>query len=54
MVYAGWRIRNPFVDVAGKDYFYDAVLWGVENGVVKGMDETHFRAGDGLHPCTGA
>jgi PTS system fructose-specific IIC component len=42
-VYAGWRIRNPFVDVAEKDYFYDAVLWGVENGVVKGMDETHFE-----------
>ncbi len=29
--------------MAGKDYFYDAVLWGVENGVVKGMDETHFE-----------
>jgi len=42
-VYAGWRIRNPFVDVAEKDYFYDAVLWGVENGVVKGMDEMHFE-----------
>ncbi len=42
-VYAGWRIRNPFVDVAEKDYFYDAVLWGVENGVVMGMDEMHFE-----------
>ena len=34
---------NPFVDVDASAYYYDAVLWGVENGIVKGMDETHFE-----------
>ena len=34
--------KNPFVDVAEKDYFYDAVLWAVENQVTNGTDATHF------------
>ena len=34
---------NFFTDVHAEDYYYDAVLWGVENGIVKGMDETHFE-----------
>ena len=33
---------NPFVDVAEGDFFYKAVLWAVENGITKGIDETHF------------
>lgn len=30
------------MDVAEKDYFYDAVLWAVENQVTNGTDATHF------------
>ena len=33
---------NPFKDVKKADYFYDAVLWAVENGITNGMDATHF------------
>ena len=34
--------RNPFSDVSTSDYYYDAVLWAVKNGVTVGTDETHF------------
>lgn len=34
--------KNPFVDVSSGDYFYKAVLWAVENGIVYGTDSTHF------------
>ena len=34
--------HNPFEDVKETDYFYEAVLWAVEQGIVKGTDETHF------------
>ena len=34
--------KNPFVDVKGSDYFYDAVQWAVAQGVTSGTDATHF------------
>ena len=34
--------ENPFEDVKPGDYCYEAVLWAVENGITKGVDETHF------------
>lgn len=34
--------ENPFVDVKGGSVYYDAVLWAVENGVTKGVDNHHF------------
>ena len=34
--------ENPFVDVRTTDYYYKAVLWGVEKGIIFGTDETHF------------
>lgn len=34
--------QNPFVDVADDAYYYNAVLWAVENGVTSGIDKTHF------------
>ena len=34
---------NPFVDVKESDFFYDAVLWAVENGITAGADATHFN-----------
>ena len=33
---------NPFVDVKQSDFYYDAVLWAVENGITTGTDATHF------------
>ncbi len=35
-------IDNPFVDVAETDYYYDAVMWAVENGITNGVSETSF------------
>ncbi|GEM_PF-6480455 len=34
---------NPFLDVKTTDYFYKAVLWAYENGVVKGVTTTQFK-----------
>ena len=33
---------NPFTDVSTSDYYYDAVLWAVENGVTNGTSATTF------------
>ena len=38
----GHGTRNPFRDVSGGRYYYDAVLWAAENGIVYGTDSTHF------------
>ena len=32
----------PFTDVKAGSYYYDAVLWAVENGITKGTSETAF------------
>ncbi len=37
---------NPFTDVAASDYYYDAVLWAVENEVTNGITETTFGPND--------
>ena len=34
---------NPFVDVKSADYFYEPVLWAVENGITNGADASHFN-----------
>ena len=34
---------NPFVDVKENDFYYNAVLWAVENGITNGADATHFN-----------
>ena len=34
--------NSPFVDVKSSDYFYEAVLWALENGVTKGTTATRF------------
>lgn len=34
---------NPFVDVPAGAYYYDAVLWAVQNGITTGVDATHFN-----------
>ena len=35
-------IRNPFTDVKKSDYYYDAVIWAVENGITAGTSATKF------------
>ena len=41
----------PFADVPVGSYYYDAVLWAVENGITKGTSETRFSPDD---TCTRA
>ncbi|MBQ2920304.1 MAG: S-layer homology domain-containing protein, partial [Oscillospiraceae bacterium] len=36
--------ENPFVDVPEGIYYHKAVLWALENGITKGIEETHFGA----------
>ena len=46
------RARSPrFTDVPASAYYYDAVLWAVENGVTEGTNATTFSRGCRLHPC---
>ena len=35
-------IQSPFVDVKPKHWYYDAVMWAVENQITAGTDATHF------------
>ena len=41
----------PFTDVPAGSYYYDAVLWAVENGITKGTSSTTFSPDD---TCTRA
>ena len=34
---------NPFTDVNPTDYYYDAVLWAVANGITNGTSNTTFH-----------
>lgn len=34
--------NSPFVDVKKKDWYYNAVMWAVENKIVGGTDPNHF------------
>ena len=36
---------NPFTDVSANDYFYNAVLWAVENGITTGASADRFAPG---------
>ncbi len=38
--------ENPFIDAAAGDYYYNAVLWAVENGITQGLTETTFAPND--------
>ena len=42
-------LANPFTDVKEKDYFYEPVLWAVENGITTGTSKTTFSPDK---PCT--
>ena len=43
--------ENPFEDVSEEDFYYQAVLWAVENGITAGKTATTFAPND---PCTRA
>ena len=43
--------ENPFVDTDPEGFYFDAVLWAVEEGITVGTDENHFSP-DG--PCSRA
>ena len=45
------KARMPFGDVKQSDYFYDAVLWAVEEGITTGVTETTFAPNE---QCTRA
>ena len=36
------REENPFLDVNETHFYYDSVLWAVENGITNGVDLDHF------------
>ena len=40
------RAENPFKDVKKGAYYYDAVLWAVEQGITNGTSETTFSPGE--------
>ncbi len=42
---------NYFVDVPTNSYYYDAVLWAIDQGITVGTDSTHFSPNDS---CTRA
>ena len=43
--------ENPFKDVKSEDWYYNAVMWAVENGITGGTSATTFSPDD---PCTRA
>ena len=45
----GHSTSNPFWDVPSGSYYYDAVLWAVENGITTGKTTEKFAPKD---PCT--
>ena len=47
----GYSMVNPFVDVTSDRYYYNAVLWAVNNGITRGTTATTFSPDA---PCTRA
>ena len=39
------QTENPFKDVFEEDYYYDAVMWAVNNGITEGTEEDMFSPG---------
>ena len=40
------KAENPFTDVKAGAWYYDAVLWAVENKITSGMGDNKFQPGD--------
>lgn len=45
------KLVNPFVDVKKSAWYFNAVIWAVDQGITSGTDETHFSPNA---PCTRA
>ncbi len=43
--------ENPFTDVVRDDYYYNAVLWAVEQGITEGTDGTRFSPEETVTRC---
>ena len=43
--------KNPFADVPAGEWYTEAVLWAVAEGITDGVDETHFAP---MSDCTRA
>lgn len=43
--------KNPFTDVRAGGYYYDAVLWAVQNGITAGMDYGAFDPDTACSDC---
>lgn len=41
-----WEFVNPFTDVPEDSFFYDAVMWAIENDITNGTGPTTFAPGD--------
>lgn len=45
------KLTNPFEDIDENAYYFNAVIWAVNNGITSGVDETHFAPDQ---PCSRA
>jgi hypothetical protein len=45
------RLPNPFKDVKDEDYFFDPVMWALDNGVTAGVDESHYGPDETCARC---
>lgn len=45
------KTKCPFKDVDKDAFYYEAMLWGVEKGIVKGIDKTHFAPTETCTRC---
>ena len=43
-----WKAYDPelFLDVAVDEFYYDSVVWAVDNGITSGVNATHFAPND--------
>lgn len=41
-------LNNNFTDVVADDYYYDAVTWAQQNGIILGIDETKFGPNESI------
>ena len=45
------RLPNPFKDVKDEDYYFDPVMWALDNGVTAGVDESHYGPDESCARC---
>ena len=45
------RLENPFLDVLDDDFFFDPVMWALDNGVTAGVEENLFGPNESCTRC---